>query len=63
MRVLYKNPKLLGLKAEIIDIAFKDISNVELKRGVFSTEIHSFSRFLSETRKLPAVDKQTAHIA
>jgi hypothetical protein len=60
MRVLYKNPKLLGLKAEIIDIAFKDISNVELKRGVFSTEIHLFSRFLSKTRTLPAVDKQTA---
>ena len=60
IRVLYKNPKLLGLKAEIIDIAYKDISNVELKRGVFSTEIHLFSRFLSKTRELPAVDKQTA---
>jgi len=60
LRVLYKNPRLLGLKAEIIDIAYKDISNVELKRGVFSTEIHLFSRFLSKTRELPAVDKQTA---
>jgi putative oligomerization/nucleic acid binding protein len=50
----------LGLKAEIIDIAYKDISNVELKRDVFSTEIHLFSRFHSKTRELPAVDKQTA---
>jgi len=40
MRVLHKDPKLFGLKADIIDVAFKDISNVEMKRGVFSTQIH-----------------------
>jgi hypothetical protein len=60
MRVLYKNPRALGLKARINDIAYKDISNVELKRGVFSTEIQLIVRFLSKPEKLPAVDKKTA---
>ena len=60
MRVVYKDPKLFGLMAKIIDIAYKDISNVELKRGLFSTQINIFSRFLSRTEELPAVDKQTA---
>jgi hypothetical protein len=60
MRVLYKDPRLFGLKAKIIDMAYKDISNIELKRGLFSTEIILFSRFLSKTEKLPAVDKETA---
>lgn len=36
---------------------FKDISNVRLKRGVFSTEIYLKSRFLSEETHLPTVDK------
>ena len=61
MRILYKDPKFFGLKAKIIDIAFRDISNIQLKRGVFSTEIHLFSRFHSVAPiPLPAVDKQTA---
>ncbi|HEX9677278.1 PH domain-containing protein [Nitrososphaera sp.] len=60
MRVLYKDPKLFGLKARINDIAYRDISNIELKRGVFSTEIQLIVRFNSKPEKLPAVDKQTA---
>ncbi len=39
---------------------FKDISNVNLKRGVFSTEIYLKSRFLSDEIRLPAVDKNIA---
>jgi len=39
---------------------FKDISNVRLKRGVFSTEIYLKSRFLSDEIRLPAVDKNIA---
>ena len=60
MRVLHKNPRLFGLKADIMDAAFKDISNVEMKRGVFSTYIKLSVRFLSKPVELPAVDKQTA---
>lgn len=60
MRVIFKNPRLMGLKADIIDVAYQDISNVNLKRGVFSTEIFLNSRFRSEEVKLPAVDKQIA---
>jgi hypothetical protein len=58
--VLHKNPKLFGLKADIIDAAFKDISNVEMKRGVFSTQIRLAVRFHSDPVELPAVDKATA---
>lgn len=60
MRVVFKDPKLLGLRAKIIDVSYKDISNVNLKRGVFSTEIFLQSRFLSDRVTLPAVDKQIA---
>jgi hypothetical protein len=62
MRILYKDPKFFGLKAKIIDIAFREISNIQLNRGIFSTEIHHlFSRFHSVAPiPLPAVDKQTA---
>lgn len=59
-RVIFKDPKWLGLKANIIDVSYKDISNIRLKRGVFSTEIYLKSRFLSDEVKLPAVDKQIA---
>ncbi len=59
-RVLFKDPKWLGLKADIIDMNFKDISNVRLNRGVFSTEIYLKSRFLSDEILLPAVDKNIA---
>jgi hypothetical protein len=60
MRVLFKDPKFFGLKATIIDVSYKDISNIRLKRGVFSTEIFLKSRFLSEEVTLPAVDKRIA---
>ncbi len=59
-RVFFKDPKWLGLKADIVDMNFKDISNVRLKRGVFSTEIYLKSRFLSDEIRLPAVDKNIA---
>ena len=60
MRVIFKDPKLFGLKANIIDMSYKDISNVRLKRGVFSTDIFLKSRFLSDEVELPAVDKNVA---
>lgn len=59
-RVLFKDPELLGLKANIIDMNYRDISNVRLKRGIFSTEIYLTSRFEGRDIVLPAVDKDVA---
>jgi len=59
-RVLFRNPRLLGLRADINDFSYDDISNVRLHRGVFTTEIYLKSRFLSDEVVLPAVDKDTA---
>lgn len=59
-RVIFKNPKLFGLKADIIDVNYRDISNVRLKRGMFSTEIYLNTRNRAEEISLPAVDKQIA---
>jgi hypothetical protein len=59
-RVLYRNPKLFGLKKSFIDVDYRDISNIRLNQGIFSTEIFLKSRFLSDQIKLPAVDKKDA---
>jgi len=59
-RILFKDPELLGLKANIIDMNYRDISNVRLKRGIFSTEIYLTSRFEGKDIVLPAVDKNVA---
>ena len=59
-RVLFKDPKWFGLKANIIDIGYEDISTVMLKRGVFTTEIYLKPRFSPQKIQLPAVDKKIA---
>ncbi len=59
-RVIFKNPKLFGLTANIIDANYRDISNVRLNRGMFSTEIYLKTRNRADEIKLPAVDKQIA---
>jgi RNA polymerase subunit RPABC4/transcription elongation factor Spt4 len=59
-RVLFKDPKWFGLKANIIDIPYEDISTVILKRGVFSTEVFLKPRFSPQKIRLPAVDKKVA---
>lgn len=59
-RVLFKDPKWFGLKANIIDIGYEDISTVVLKRGVFTTEIYLKPRFSPQKIQLPAVDKRVA---
>jgi RNA polymerase subunit RPABC4/transcription elongation factor Spt4 len=59
-RVLFKDPKWFGLKANIIDIGYEDISTVVLKRGVFTTEIYLKQRFSPQKIQLPAVDKRVA---
>lgn len=60
MRLLFKDPRLFGLRAHIVDVNYVDISNVRLKRGILSTEIYLKSRFLSDEVRLPAVEKEMA---
>lgn len=62
-RIIFLDPRWLGLKAEIIDVACEDISNIQLRRGVFSTAIRIHSRFLGEEIKPPAVSKSKAKAA
>jgi len=59
-RVLFKDPKWLGMKANIVDVHYKDISNIRLKRGIFSTEVYLEARHHSDEVRLPAVDKDIA---
>lgn len=59
-RVLFKDPKWFGLKANITDIGYEDISTVILKRGIFTTEIYLKPRFSPQKIQLPAVDKKVA---
>lgn len=59
-RVLFKNPGVFGLKANIIDVKYEEIATVMLKRGVFSTEIMLKPRSSQNKIVLPAVDKQVA---
>jgi hypothetical protein len=59
-RVLFKDPRLFGLKARIIEINYEDIATVMLRRGIFSTEIYLKPRFSPQKIELPAVDKKVA---
>ncbi len=59
-RVIWRNPKLLGLQKDYNDFDYRDISNIRINKGIFSTEISLKSRFLSDQVTLPAVDKNDA---
>lgn len=60
MRVLFKNPHWLGLRADILDVSYKDISTVLLKRGLFTTELYFKPHFTKYKIKLPALEKRAA---
>jgi len=59
-RIMFRNPKFLGLKKEYLDVFYRDINQIRLKKGVFSTEIQLSSRFQDSSIILPAVDKKDA---
>lgn len=59
-RIMFRNPKLFGLKKDYIDVFYRDINQIRLKKGVFSTEIQVSSRFQDSPIILPAVDKKDA---
>ena len=61
-RIMYRNPTSLGLRAEINDFFYKDISNVRMGKGVMSREIFLKSRFHSDEQKLPAVSHTDSQI-
>jgi len=60
MRVLFKGPRWLGLRVEILDISYKDISTIKLNRGIFSTELYFKTYFSNYKIKLPALEKRAA---
>jgi hypothetical protein len=60
MRVLFKGSRWLGLKANIVDVSYKDISTVMLKRGVFTTELYFKPYPTNYKIKLPALEKRAA---
>jgi hypothetical protein len=49
-----------GLKIDLMDYAYEDLANMELHKGIFTTEIELTPRFNSEKVKLPAVSKDVA---
>lgn len=59
-RIIFRNPRLWGLKVDLMDYAYTDLANVELHKGIFTTEIELTPRFNSEKVKLPAVSKEAA---
>jgi hypothetical protein len=61
LRIIFKDPRLFGLRARIVDVQYRDISNIWLRRGVFSTEIFLKSRHHSDEIKIPGIDKVMAH--
>ena len=63
-KLIIRNPTTLGLREEVIQIPYKDITSVELEKGVFTTEIaimapgltSDMNRFLKPTKKgLPGI--------
>ena len=59
-RIIFRNPRMWGLKIDLMDYAYEDLANVELHKGIFTTEIELTPRFNSEKVKLPAVSKDVA---
>ena len=59
-RIIFRNPRMWGLKIYLMDYAYEDLANVEFHKGIFTTEIELTPRFNSEKVKLPAVSKDIA---
>jgi hypothetical protein len=59
-RLIFRDPKLLGLKTDYDDVDYRDVSNIRMKKGLFTTQIFLKSRILSDAIMIPAVDKNDA---
>jgi hypothetical protein len=60
IHAILKNPKVFGLKADIVDAIYRDISNVRLKRGNVSTELYLKNRKRADEPSLRAFDGDIA---
>ena len=64
MRVIYRLPKWGGLKADIIDLKYQEITDIALKSGMLHTDIVLKSPFHTEQDIIiSGVDKQEAEQA
>ena len=36
-RIIFRNPRMWGLKVDLMDYAYSDLANVELHKGIFTT--------------------------
>ena len=59
-RIIFRNPRMWGLKVDMMDYAYSDLANEELHKVIFTTAIELTPRFNSEKVKLPAVSKEVA---
>jgi hypothetical protein len=59
-RVIRYSPTNLGLKAEIEDYRYQDMSNVEARTGVVFGEVHVDMRFESESLVFKNITRATA---
>lgn len=63
MRIFVKNQHPFRLGAIITDMNYKDVGNVRLFRGIFSTAICIRSRFMTTDLVIDGVDKKLAEKA
>ena len=56
-RIIIRNPYMLGLKSEIVDIPYDVITSVKLKKGVFTSTILFKAPTLVNTSKLGLLDE------
>jgi hypothetical protein len=56
-RIIIRNPYMLGLKSEIVDIPYDVITSVKLKKGVFTSSILFKAPTLVKQSKLGLLDE------
>src|SRR5262245_7292073 len=54
-RIIYKNPRMLGIKQDYEDFLYQDLANVKTNKGIFSTELILQPRFNSDVINIPAI--------
>jgi hypothetical protein len=59
-RVLFKDPRMFGLRANITAVRYEEIATIMLRRGVFSTELVLKPHASLQHIDLSAIDKQVA---
>jgi hypothetical protein len=59
-RILIRNPYMLGLKSEIVDIPYDVITSVKLKKGVFTSTILFKAPALVGASKLGLLDENVS---